>query len=224
MYLQRGLLVVSGFFLAGSLHAATVSIHVQDKFGKPSSKTIVYALRYEQRGPATSDCLIGTTNSSGNVSFKLDNNKEYEIIADKHGVGPTARAQLFNLSRLHLSAGASGQNTITLGQPFENRGLIAVNTANATPNTFLIGSVRNRLDGKDVAFAANTTDQNGNTVLVFNNIPPSTANAYDIQILDSGSQESHLKRYSGHVDPVVADEKTSVSVNMTNKQSARLPQ
>jgi len=202
--------------------ANDVVIHVKDKTGKAAANTVVYAILFGEHGPDGGESKMATTDRRGNAKFALDATKEYEIIADKHGLGPTARAQIFNLSRLHLNRGAKGKSDITLGQAFENRGLIAVTARHATPNKFIIGSLRSKADEKDVAFAGNMTDAQGNAILVFNNIPPSDANAYDIDIYDPSGEVVKNKHYAGGIGPVFSDERTSVALDLSNTQSALL--
>ncbi len=213
---------IAVLFSSSQTFAGDVTIHIKDKLGKPAMSTVVYAIRFGEHGPDGNESKMAKTDSRGNVKFHLDGTKQYEIIADKHGLGPTARAQIFNLSRLHLPVGAHSKYEITLGQPFENRGLIAVTTRHATPNKFIIGSVRSKADGQDVAFAGNMTDAKGNTILVFNNIPPSEANAYEIDVYDPSGEIAKNKHYAGRIAPVLSDERTSVALDLANIQSALL--
>jgi hypothetical protein len=215
-------LLLAGLFSLPRAEANDVTIHVKNKLGQPAVNTVVYAIRFGEHGPDGSESKMATTDKRGNAKFKLDGTKEYEIIADKHGLGPTARAQIFNLSRLHLPAGAKGKSELVLGEVFENRGLVAVTTRHATPNKFIIGSLRSNTDGKDVAFAGNMTDAKGNTILVFNNIPPSDANAYAIDIYDPSGEVVKNKHYAGRIGAVMSDERTSVALDLANTQSALL--
>jgi hypothetical protein len=126
------------------------------------------------------------------------------------------------LSRLHLNRGAHGTSEITLGEAFEHRGLVAVTAQHATPNKFVIANLRSKADGKDIAFAGNITDEKGNTTLVFNNIPPSDADAYTIDVYDPSSEMVKNKHFTGRIGAVLSDERTSVALDLANTQSALL--
>jgi hypothetical protein len=167
------------------IYAATSTIRVIDVNGARVSGATVYAVHLGATGPSGADSLIQTSDVNGEVSFTLDDGKAYEMIADKQGLGPTARKQFFDPSHLHVNGNDSTTHEILLNETLANRGTIVAHVTNASPNTFISGSVRKTSDQKPVAFGGCTADNTGTCDVTFNNVNPGNAGTYDVGVYDS---------------------------------------
>ncbi len=201
------------------VYAGSVTIHVKDGSGTAVQNAIIYAIVNGDHGPDGTESKVGVSDSSGNATFSLNDAKSYEMIADKDGLGPTARSQFFSPSHLHLNGNANGTSDITLNQTFTGRGVITLSVTHATANKFVVSSVRKKSSGSDVGFAAQTTDGSGAASLVFNNIPVAAADIYEVSVFDPSGLNGQGQGNSATVGAVSAGVSTPVSIDV----SAGLP-
>ncbi|MCG3203459.1 MAG: hypothetical protein KCHDKBKB_00126 [Elusimicrobia bacterium] len=184
---------ISAFHLP--LSAANVTIRVRDANGAGVVNATVYAVNFGERGPDGEHSRIGTTDNDGNVTLALVDNEEYEILAEKHGAGPTGRNQLFSPTHPHVAGNTSDSPTVTLDGTFSGRGQITATVQNATATRLVFGSVRKKGTTQDIAFGSCLANGGGTCDIIFNNIPTAAANTYDVGVFDPSANNGQGQGY-----------------------------
>lgn len=195
------------------LYAGSVTIHVKDGSGTAISGAGVYAITNGTSGPDGTNSQVGTTDGNGDVNFTLDSTKQYDVIADKHGKGPTARVQYFSPNHLRLPTNASGTHEITQDQTIAGRGMIVAQVTNGSASKFLSGTIRKKSTNSDVAFGACQTDVNGDCNITFNNVLTAVADTYEIGVYDPALNRGNGAQVS---QAVQADQTVNVAIDMDN--------
>lgn len=195
------LLLLTGFLSTSSVNAGDVTFRVNNGSGAGVASASLYIVRFTTTGPSGSVSRVATTGADGTVVVTLQDGVFYDVFASFQNLGPTARTQNFNPEHLRVTPPVSGTQIITLNETYSDRGTITANITNGTPNSVLFGNVRKISTGKDLAFAACTTNGSGACAMVFHNIPaPAEANTYDVSAFDPQASNGLGKGNGGQLN------------------------
>jgi hypothetical protein len=186
------LLLMAGTALAGT--GATLTLPVLAPDNSPVAGAQVIAIAYGANGPIASSMQIATSGSDGTAAFSAGNsntlalNTTYFVYASSQGYTPTIRDQFNGYTPQSVYTGdGSAQLTgsaITLTAAPGVFGEIDGNITGASNTGMLMGEIH-PTTGVDASIAYGFCQPSGGTcTMKFLNVPPSSANTYQIKVVD----------------------------------------
>ncbi|MBI4052236.1 MAG: carboxypeptidase regulatory-like domain-containing protein, partial [Elusimicrobia bacterium] len=180
----------------------------------------VYGIVFGTNGPDISVSTWGVTNSTGQVALSLTSNKEYHIVAEKHGFRGSLREQLFSSHHPRVwSSGTLFDIEVRISsQGVQGYGIVVGSVTNATPDSILFGNV-NRISGDksfEVNFGLCRTDNTGKCDLYVVNIPTAAAGTYQMGAYDPANTSNESQCVPQNISSTIPENGTApVNLNFS---------
>lgn len=186
--MKRSLLLLA--VLAGMVSQAfatsTLTVTVKNQNAAPVNGATVFVLTFSSTSGNPDGALsqIGVTTSTGVLTFTIEDNRDYTVLATVQGSTPTIRDQIFNTNQTPVNSAtpSSLNKTITLTSGLTGVGQVTANLILPGTPRSLMGDIFNTSTFEPVAFGMTTLNATPGTFTLLNVPTASSTSTYRFRV------------------------------------------